>query len=739
MLERSVRAFLSSVVLVLVGCSLPPNVRYRCETDGGCALKGQVCASDSYCHPPSELLADGGLGSADGGECVPRDVTAECAVAECGYLNDGCKEVKCPRSCPSGPQECGVNEPNRCGFPKLCTGDGWCWEHPYPQGYSINASWRVDERNTWFVGENRLVLFYDGQRSSLPPIPLPPELPREASFEAVHGNSATNVFVVGSQGAILHWDGVRWEKETGNGLTAGFLRAVVALPDGGAMVGANQGQVLLRVSSVAAPSIRWMQEALPSGSDVREVFVGADERLMVLTRSRELFTKGPSGWELFSRLDGVLNETLAAVMWDGGVLVGGAGGPQALWYLPAGADGLDGGWVGFDAGLGVNDLVVGEGGVLISAGPTLAWLDETSVLKLTPGWNNGAVTVVPNGFKKAFVAGAAGFMAEVDLTMNPQSAVTFRSSPLVRRQTNHGICGLREDRLFVTGANDPGFSNLPRWFERTLGGTGIEWKLREQSLSSTNALLNCFAEENRVFLLGNDGKFFTLKPGGVVEAGDFTNGTGGNYWGQYNGGWGSPEVGYFFTKAGGSFFDEVTTSDAGVTGTFGTTTTGLGRPLEGVWGLGTDVFAVGEQGAVLRFDGTTWNEEQNGSFDFTGVHGAVLPDGARRFVAASSNGAVGVWEQPNGVGTWAASAEPLFEQRQSFSSVWVSSSGAAWLGGSAPDGGAFVARQVGPAQPWLEVPLYSPRAVNGLWGVDLPDGGTSVWVVGPRATILRHD
>jgi hypothetical protein len=37
------------------------------------------------------------------------------------------------------------------------------------------------------------------------------------------------------------------------------------------------------------------------------------------------------------------------------------------------------------------------------------------------------------------------------------------------------------------------------------------------------------------------------------------------------------------------------------------------------------------------------------------------------------------------------------------------------------------------------VPFYSPRTVNGLWGVDLPDGGTTVWVVGPRASILRHD
>jgi hypothetical protein len=258
----------------------------------------------------------------------------------------------------------------------------------------------------WFVGENRLVLFHDGERASLPPIPQPPELSRETNFEAVHGTSATNVFVVGSQGTILHWDGARWERETGNGLTAMSLRAVVALADGGAAVGATQGQVLLRVSGVASLSIRWTRESVPSSSEVREVFVGADERLLALTRGRELFARGPSGWQLVDRLDGALNETFAAVQCDGGVLVGGAGFAQSLWYLPAGADGLDGGWVGLDAGLGVSDLVSAEGGVLIGAGGMLAWLDETILLKLNPGWNHGSVAVLPDGSRR-FVASSA--------------------------------------------------------------------------------------------------------------------------------------------------------------------------------------------------------------------------------------------------------------------------------------------------------------------------------------------
>ena len=104
------RALIATGVLVLLGCPLPSNVLYRCESNGSCAQEGYVCGSDNFCRPPS-----------DGGEpCVPRDVAAICAAVDCGFVDDGCgQEHECEHQCSAG-QECGLKEPNRCAVPSLC-------------------------------------------------------------------------------------------------------------------------------------------------------------------------------------------------------------------------------------------------------------------------------------------------------------------------------------------------------------------------------------------------------------------------------------------------------------------------------------------------------------------------------------------------------------------------------------------------------------------------------------------
>ncbi len=80
------RAFVATGLLVLLGCPLPNNVLYRCEANGSCAISGQTCGKDGYCHPKADA----------GGECVPRDVPALCAAVECGFVDDGCgKQYDC--------------------------------------------------------------------------------------------------------------------------------------------------------------------------------------------------------------------------------------------------------------------------------------------------------------------------------------------------------------------------------------------------------------------------------------------------------------------------------------------------------------------------------------------------------------------------------------------------------------------------------------------------------------------
>lgn len=698
MISRTVRLPALCAALVVWGaCALPSNVRYRCEPDGSCAVSGQVCAADGYCHLPGEYgdggALGGGGGSAQGGGapegggaqggggagCVGRDVSAECAAAECGSIFDGCVDVKCPRNCPSGPQECGANEPNRCGFPHLCTAEGWCWENPYPQGYTLVAGWRADAKHTWWVGENGTVLFRDAERASLPALP---PLDRDVSFWSVHGTSPSNVFVVGQRGTILHWDGASWTRESGNGVSTAAYRVVHALEDGGAMVGANGGVVLTRVASVGDPLLRWMQEPLPANADVRDLVRGPDGRPVVLNRNKELYVRGDAGWSLLARAD-LLADPVALASWRGHLVVGGAGG-QFLYTnaLP------DGGWQGLDAGFSVNELKVSDDGALVVVGlpasNQLAWFDDQGITRLNTQLNlTGNFTVVPAGPKQVAAAGANGFLADIDLTLNPQTGVVLHSSPVVRKTWNfNGVCGLRDDRMFVMGTGELLPLTAPGWGERSVSATGIEWKFRTQAHGLTTQWNSCFAEESRAFLLGNDGKFITLFPTGVARNDDFTDGLGGNFWGVYNAGWGDPSTGYFFTKTGGAWFGEVTFSDGGATGTFRGTDTATNQPMHGVWGLGGEVFAVGELGAVLYFDGTSWDAGFVDTSSYVALHGATLADGTRRFIAPTDDGKVGTFEKTPGASDWVMAVSQVFDPNEN--PRRRGSRSRAWRGSAAP-------------------------------------------------------
>ena len=36
---------------------------------------------------------------------------------------------------------------------RYCTGDGWCWQSPSPQGNPLRATWMQDASNIWTVGD----------------------------------------------------------------------------------------------------------------------------------------------------------------------------------------------------------------------------------------------------------------------------------------------------------------------------------------------------------------------------------------------------------------------------------------------------------------------------------------------------------------------------------------------------------------------------------------------------------
>jgi hypothetical protein len=600
--------------------------------------------------------------------------------------------------------------------PSLCTPEGWCWENPLPQGFNLNAALRLDARRTWFVGENRVVVFFDGDRSRLQEVPAPPG----AELFAIHGTANNDVFVVGSGGVILHYDGTRWERE---GTLAGFtnpLRTVWSFGDGGALAAGPQGKLLSRAAEID-PFSRWTLETFPSVEEVVEVFADSAGGVYAVTRRNELFTRSTGNWE---RLDTVpLTETLAATPRGDGLLFGGSAADRANLVQRD----PDGGWRELtDAGFTTTGFARGDGGVFaLSNALDFAWLDEADQFTrfvVQPGqWNAGAALPGP----RLLLVGPSGSTAVVTL----DGGLTWRSTPRpTRGQSFNAICGASPGAMYAVGGIDNG-SACPtckvKWLERSVTDGVPAWASKDFQLGNTVQLLGCYAENaERVWLTGDDSKFVYLS-NGEPDAGDFG---GGAFAGRYSGAWGNPDAGYFFARRESA---ELTLSPDGLSGFVLSGTVASGAAVS-VWGFSsTDVRVAGLNGATSFFDGASWWQDSlSTTSDFASLHGAALRDGGTRYVAAGSRGTIATFDGDAGALT---ELSPAVD----FHGAWVSASGRAWAAGSASDGGAFVMRNNGSG--WTNDPLISPRPVRGVFGFDRDDGGVSVWLAGPQGMILRKD
>ena len=87
---------------------------------------------------------------------------------------------------------------------QACSVDGFCWEHPLPQGHHLVGAWGFSADDVWFVGDAGTILHWNGiffaAFSS----------GTTADLSAVWGSSSTNLWAVGTVGTILHYDGTSW-------------------------------------------------------------------------------------------------------------------------------------------------------------------------------------------------------------------------------------------------------------------------------------------------------------------------------------------------------------------------------------------------------------------------------------------------------------------------------------------------------------------------------------------------
>ena len=107
----------------------------------------------------------------------------------------------------------------------------WRWQNPRPDGNILNSVWCSSPTDVFAVGENGLILHFDGNSDKLW---TPMISGTTAYLFDVWGSSSSDVFAVGvsydsttkqSKPVILHYNGTSWS-EIDTGMTVGSLNGV---------------------------------------------------------------------------------------------------------------------------------------------------------------------------------------------------------------------------------------------------------------------------------------------------------------------------------------------------------------------------------------------------------------------------------------------------------------------------------------------------------------------------------
>ncbi len=161
--------------------------------------------------------------------------------------------------------------------------------------------------------------------------------------------------------------------------------------------------------------------------------------------------------------------------------------------------------------------------------------------------------------------------------------------------------------------------------------------------------------------------------------------------------------------------------DHGFAADWSAMTSGATNNLNGVWGRsGSDVFAVGDSGTILHYDGTAWSAMTSGTTNnLNGVWGTTFGDDA---FAVGDNGTILHYDGTS----WFAMASLT---TNNLNDVWGSSDSNVYAVG---DSGTIL-RYDGTA--WSAMTSGTTNNLNGIWGTS----GNDVFAVGDNFASLHFD
>jgi hypothetical protein len=486
----------------------------------------------------------------------------------------------------SGPTRVGAGLQARA----VCTPD-FCWEHPLPQGNWLQALWIQGANEAWAAGGAGTLLRWNGAFWSRVP---------GGTRQSLIGlwGKGEEVFAVGEGGAVLRWRGVQWE----------------AVADGApARLAGIWGRATNEIWAVgdAGAVLRF------DGSAWRTVPSPTPNRLSALW---EGWAVGDAGTVL--RFDGAAWRTLAGAPAVRLVAVHGSG-PADVWI--AGEQGTLLHWDG--RALSSIAGASGDLAAVWAGGPAGVWIagaqgrifhfDGTSLQPYESGTQNDLRALYGTGPVNVWAAGAAGTL----LHWNGRFWETV-AAPRPGR-----FLGLLygEGRLFAVDGNgaywwldSSGWHRVSypvgpvraTWGDYAVGDRGAIYRWNEAGWvpvpSPTRADLYAVVDYgDETWAVGAEGTVLRRQGVSFVQMDTAGLAAGQTLHAVY--GFSRPLVSWI-AGAGGIFlrYEE----GAG----FSRVHTGTGVTLRNIWATSrSDVWVVGDQGTVLRYDGTRFSRVESGT------------------------------------------------------------------------------------------------------------------------------
>ncbi len=104
-----------------------------------------------------------------------------------------------------------------------CSPEGFCWEHPTPQGNYLRRVWGFSKNDIWAVGDLGTILHYDGKAwTSMPLLDSERRQVGDRPLVGIWGARPDDIWAVGDAGLILHYDGKAWTVNN-NGIVSSDL------------------------------------------------------------------------------------------------------------------------------------------------------------------------------------------------------------------------------------------------------------------------------------------------------------------------------------------------------------------------------------------------------------------------------------------------------------------------------------------------------------------------------------